>query len=247
MEQFSNACYHPKVFRDWKASLVKSRLSLWCIRRIPCILGSLIYDCRLTTQRPGPAFLLSLLCGLGWEEFPDPYYLSYLGLPKDNSPWKHFLLSLVFFKRPRLCLQGTVTDINSFHLSDVWTIQSNLKDAVVPYPHLPLLGLTLRIHISEKKITLALGLVSGKCFQILRCIGKLWGCLFLLTPGLLVLRVRSVQSSILSTRSTTSNSESCGLVLQSFETLDGIWAQVGSDGKSICLQCGRPKFNPWVR
>ena len=119
MEQFSNACYHPKVFRDWKASLVKSRLSLWCIRRIPCILGSLIYDCRLTTQRPGPAFLLSLLCGLGWEEFPDPYYLSYLGLPKDNSPWKHFLLSLVFFKRPRLCLQGTVTDINSFHLSDL--------------------------------------------------------------------------------------------------------------------------------
>ena len=31
-------------------------------------------------------------------------YLSYLGLPKDNSPWKHFLLSLVFFKMPRLCV-----------------------------------------------------------------------------------------------------------------------------------------------
>ena len=151
MEQFSNACYHPKVFRDWKASLVKSRLSLWCIRRIPCILGSLIYDCRLTTQRPGPAFLLSLLCGLGWEEFPDPYYLSYLGLPKDNSPWKHFLLSLVFFKRPRLCLQGTVTDINSFHLSDVWTIQSNLKDAVVPYPHLPLLDWHFESTFLKKK------------------------------------------------------------------------------------------------
>lgn len=165
MEQFSNACYHPKVFRDWKASLVKSRLSLWCIRRIPCILGSLIYDCRLTTQRPGPAFLLSLLCGLGWEEFPDPYYLSYLGLPKDNSPWKHFLLSLVFFKRPRLCLQGTVTDINSFHLSDVWTIQSNLKDAVVPYPHLPLLGLTLRIHISEKKNHTGFGISFWQMFS----------------------------------------------------------------------------------
>ena len=77
--------------------------------------------------------------------------------------------------------------------------------------------------------------------------GKLWGCLFLLMPGLLVLRVRSVQSSILSTRSTTSNSESCGLELRTFETLEGICAQVGSDGKSICLPCGRPKFNPWVR
>ena len=52
---------------------------------------------------------------------------------------------------PRLCLQGTVTDIYSFHLSDVWIFQSNLKDAVVPYPHLPLLGLALRIHISGKK------------------------------------------------------------------------------------------------
>lgn len=75
------------------------------------------------------------------------YYLSYLGLPKDNSPWKHFLLSLVFFKMQGSASKDLLTDINGFHLSDVWTIQSNLKDAAGALSsHLPLLGLTLDPH-----------------------------------------------------------------------------------------------------
>lgn len=63
---FSKACYHSEVLRDWRGPFVKSRLSLWCIRRILCILGSLIYvhaHHRLW-DRPGPSFLhgSSVLC-----------------------------------------------------------------------------------------------------------------------------------------------------------------------------------------
>ena len=53
-----------------------------------------------------PASCMVPLCFVS-RGIPDPYYLSYLGLPKDNSFWRYLLLSLVVPKMPRLRLHGS--------------------------------------------------------------------------------------------------------------------------------------------
>lgn len=66
-EEFSNACYLPQILRVWRGSLVKSRLSLWWIRRIPCILGNLIYISARSSPR-GLALAFCTVSSAAWIE-----------------------------------------------------------------------------------------------------------------------------------------------------------------------------------
>lgn len=96
-EHFSNACYPSEILRTWRGSFVKSKLSLGCIRRIPCILGSLIYVLACPSLMWQALLWLFAQCPLwfGLRGIPWPHCLSYLQLlPKDNSLWKLILLCL---------------------------------------------------------------------------------------------------------------------------------------------------------
>lgn len=116
--------YHLRNLGTWEKSFVKSRLSLWWIWSILCILGNLIYvlaNSSAVLVRPGPGCLRCVLCSLDWKEFilqPTPPFLS--GTTWNNAPRKHFLLPLVSFKGPRLFLESG-SENNGFHLSGVWT------------------------------------------------------------------------------------------------------------------------------
>lgn len=100
-------------------------------------------------------FLHGLLCGLNPQEFPDSCS-SLSGLPKDNSLWKHFLLSLVLFEMPRLCPRENVTDNHSLRLFGVWTSQSKLKGTIACYPQSGRTG-TLMKHPNFWNITVIWG------------------------------------------------------------------------------------------
>ena len=54
-------------------------------------------------------------------------------------------------------------------------------------------------------------------------------------------RLEGKQRTPLSSRVATRNKRHLSLKVRGPCILPG-----GSDGKSVCLQCGRPGFNPWV-
>lgn len=73
-----------KEFRDPKGSFVESSLSLWWIRSILGILGSLIYvlTCSWSIREAWPGCWRCLLCGLDQEAFSGPRFSFCLGLPE---------------------------------------------------------------------------------------------------------------------------------------------------------------------
>lgn len=184
---FSKACYHPEALRDWRRSFVRSRLSLWCIRRIPCILGGLILrPYGLITYVLGLALAVRAVpLGFGLRGIPSPILSLLSGLRKGNSFWKHFLLALAICIMPRLCHWGSVAGNNSFYPSGVGTPQSQLKDTACAILTSGVRTVPLMKNPGFWKIPMIRWLVSGKGFWIREHIGNLPECLFLRCPGLL--------------------------------------------------------------
>lgn len=120
--------------------------------------------CKLITYMTGLAWGFCTVSFVVWIDRNSLTHThAYLKLPKNNSLWKHVLLSLVHSEMPSFCLGGSLTDNNSFHPSGDWTFQSKLKGAFVCYPYCSLLGLALWWRIQVSGISQGLALAFWGC------------------------------------------------------------------------------------